>query len=430
MSVSVASTRTRLVHFMNMSLHKDVRVDGQRLWQSLMDMATIGALPGGGCCRLALTDEDKQGRDLFMSWCKEAGCRISIDEMGNIFARRQGTDDTLLPVVTGSHLDTQPHGGKFDGVYGVLAGLEVIRALNDAGIKTAAPIEVVVWTNEEGSRFAPAMLASGVYAGLFELKHALSRQDAEGKTVADELKRIGYAGSEPCRGRKFNSLFETHIEQGPILERNENVIGVVTGGQGQRWYDITVTGQDSHSGSTPMSGRKDALVGASAMTLTAQKIAHDNPPYAVITVGSLGVHPNSRNTIPGKVNFTIDMRHPDDGTLTTMGKRLRQEFKQIADEHELDIGIDEIWHNPPVVFDVDCVTAVRVSAESLGYKYQNIVSGAGHDACQTARIVPTAMVFVPCEGGLSHNEAENATPEDLEAGCNVLMHAMLQRAFH
>jgi len=411
-----------------MSFHNRVRVDGQRLWQSLMDMATIGALPGGGCCRLALTDEDKQGRDLFVSWCEEAACSVSVDEMGNIFARREGLDNTLPAVATGSHLDTQPHGGKFDGVYGVLAGLEVLRSLNDADIKTTSSIEVVVWTNEEGSRFAPAMLASGVYAGLFDLEYALSRQDAEGKTVANELKRIDYAGSEPCRGRKFDSIFEAHIEQGPILERNENVIGVVTGGQGSKWFDVSVIGQDSHSGSTPMPGRKDALIGASEMTLIAQNIAHDNPPYAVVTVGSVAVFPNSRNTIPGRVEFTIDMRHPDDGVLTEMDERLRQEFKQIADEHELKIEIDEIWHNPPVVFDTDCVNAVRNSATSLGYKHQDIVSGAGHDACQTARVVPTAMVFVPCEGGLSHNEAESATPQDLEAGCNVLMHAMLQRA--
>ncbi len=411
-----------------MASHSGLRVNGQRLWQSLMDMAAIGALPGGGCCRLALTDEDKQGRDLFVSWCEDAGCIVSIDEMGNIFARRQGMDNLLPPVVTGSHLDTQPHGGKFDGVYGVLAGLEVIRALNDANVETQRPIEVVVWTNEEGSRFAPAMLASGVCAGLFELDYALSRQDSNSKTVADELKRIGYSGREPCGSREFNSIFEAHIEQGPILERNQNVVGVVTGAQGSKWYDIAVNGQDSHSGSTPMSGRRDALVGASAMTLMAQKIAHKNPPDTVITVGSLNVQPNSRNTIPGRVNFTIDMRHPDDDTLTKMGERLREEFKKIAHEHDLKIEIEEIWHNSPVVFDVDCVNAVRSSAESLGYRHQDIVSGAGHDACQMARIAPTAMVFVPCEGGLSHNEAENATPEDLEAGCNVLMHAMLQRA--
>ena len=428
MSVPIIATQTCLINVVKMSSHDNISVDGQRLWQSLMDMATIGALPGGGCCRLALTDDDKQGRDLFVSWCEEAGCNISVDEMGNIFACRSGIDNSLPPVVTGSHLDTQPHGGKFDGVYGVLAGLEVIRALNDADIETNSPIEVVVWTNEEGSRFSPAMLASGVYAGLFELEYAQGRQDADGKTVADELNRIGYAGSKPCRGREFDSIFEAHIEQGPILERNDNVIGVVTGGQGQRWYDITVTGQDSHSGSTPMLGRKDALVGSSAMTLMAEKIAHDNPPQAVITVGSLAVHPNSRNTIPGRVGFTIDMRHPDDETLTTMGKSLRTEFKQIANNKELEIEIDEIWHNPPVVFDTECVNAVRDSAEMLDYRHQDIVSGAGHDACQTARVVPTAMVFIPCEGGLSHNEAENATLQDLEAGCNVLMHAMLKRA--
>jgi N-carbamoyl-L-amino-acid hydrolase len=405
-----------------------LRVDGQRLWRSLMEMAQIGATPAGGSCRLALSDEDKAGRDLFVSWCEAAGCRVTVDDMGNIFARRPGRRDDLPPVVAGSHLDTQPHGGKFDGVYGVLAGLEVIRTLGDYEVSTEAPVEVAVWTNEEGARFAPAMVASGVFAGLFERDYALGRQDAEGKTLGDELRRIGYLGDEPCGGRRLGAFFEAHIEQGPILERNERTIGVVGGGQGQRWYDVTVRGQDSHAGSTPMPGRRDALVATAAMTTAVRRVAEAHPPHAVGTVGQIEVIPNSRNTIPGEARFTVDLRHPDDEALATMGEELRRACAEAARAESLALTIDEIWHNPPVQFDVGCVDAVRQAANRLGYAQQDIVSGAGHDACQICRVAPTAMVFVPCAGGLSHNEAESAEPHDLEAGCNVLLHAMLDRA--
>jgi len=406
----------------------DVNVNSDRLWQSLMQMAEIGALPNGGCGRLALTDLDRQGRDLFVSWCRDAGCSIDIDDMGNIFARRPGLDETALPVATGSHLDTQPHGGKFDGIYGVLAGLEVIRTLNDHGIDTVAPIETVVWTNEEGSRFAPAMLSSGVYAGLFEKSFAYDRKDGDGLRLEDELRRIGYLGGGACGAHAMDAFLEVHIEQGPILEREDTPIGIVVGGQGQRWYDITLHGSDAHVGSTPMPGRRDALVGAGEVIGAVRRIALEHPPYAVGTVGSLEVSPNSRNTIPGRVDFTVDLRHPDDSVLERMGNSLRDACAGIAQEEGLTIDLDEIWHNPPVAFDADCIAAVREAAGDLGVGSRDMVSGAGHDACMIARKVPTSMIFIPCAGGVSHNEAESAEPEHLALGCRVLLGAMRKLA--
>ncbi|SLN12425.1 N-carbamoyl-L-amino acid hydrolase [Roseovarius albus] len=398
------------------------RIDGARLWDTIMEMAKIDALPGGGCGRLTLTDGDRESRELFAHWCRNAGCTVHFDQLGNMFARRPGRDDSLPPIAIGSHLDTQPHGGKFDGVYGVLAGLEIIRTLNDLGLETDAPIEVVNWTNEEGARFAPAMLCSGVYAGLFDLNFALSRTDAEGKTFGDELERIGYAGEEPCGEHVMGVFLEAHIEQGPILEAHDEMIGVVSGGQGQRWYDVTVSGRDAHSGSTPMAGRKDALIAASKLVLVVQQIALDNAPHSVGTVGEMHVMPNSRNTIPGEVRFTIDFRNPDDAVLTKMDAALRA---AVAQETEAQINLDMIWHNPPVHFDQACVDAIQNAADAAGYPNRTMVSGAGHDACQVARKVPTAMVFVPCKDGLSHNEAESAEPEHLEAGCNTLLGAAL-----
>ncbi len=400
-----------------------LRINGRRLWQSIMDMAKIDALPGGGCGRLTLTDGDRLARDLLTTWCHAAGCSVTFDRLGNMFARRLGQDNTLPPIGIGSHLDTQPHGGKFDGVYGVLAGLEIVRTLNDHNIETDAPIEVVNWTNEEGARFAPAMLCSGVYAGLFDLDFALNRIDSEGRRFEDELARIGYAGDELCGAHKLGAFLEAHIEQGPILERHEEVIGVVTGGQGQRWYDVTVTGRDAHSGSTPMQGRQDALVSAARLVLAVRKIAKAHAPDSVGTVGEMHIVPNSRNTIPGEVRFTIDFRNPDDAVLSTMDTALR---KAVAAETEARIDLEMIWHNPPVQFDADCINAVHGATKSLGYSYRRMVSGAGHDACQVARKVPTAMVFVPCKDGISHNEAESAEPDHLEAGCNVLLNAALR----
>ena len=407
---------------------KNLRIDQERLWQSLMAMAEIGATDKGGVCRLALTDLDRQGRDLFVRWCKEAGCTVSVDRMGNIFARRPGRDDALPPVGTGSHLDSQPTGGRFDGVYGVLAGLEVIRTLNDLNYETAAPVEVVVWTNEEGSRFAPAMVASGVFAGVFDEEYGLSRKDLDGKTMGEELKRIGYAGDLPVGNHKFGAFFEAHIEQGPILEAEKKTIGIVQGAQGQRWYEITLTGQEAHAGPTPMRRRKDALLGAGRLVHEVNRIGLANQPYACATVGLMQVSPNSRNTIPGKVFFTVDFRHPDDATLSKMDAELRATAERIAGEIGLQLQFEQIWYSPPVAFDKKCVAAVQAGAQTLGYENMPIISGAGHDSCYIARVAPTAMVFVPCEDGISHNEVENATPGDIAAGCNVLLQAMLTRA--
>ncbi|MFC4270199.1 hydantoinase/carbamoylase family amidase [Sneathiella chungangensis] len=407
---------------------QNMNVKGDRLWDSLMEMAKIGATEKGGCCRLALTDLDKEGRDLFSNWCKEAGCTIKVDKMGNIFARRAGTRDDLPPVMMGSHLDTQPTGGKYDGVFGVLAGLEVLRTLNDFDVKTEHPVEVAVWTNEEGSRFAPAMVASGVFAGVFDLDYGLSRADLDGKTMGEELKRIGYAGTEEVGGREIKAFFEAHIEQGPILEHEEKTIGVVMGAQGQRWYEITITGQEAHAGPTPMARRKDALVAASKIITEVNRIGLDNQPFACATVGLIQSSPNSRNTIPGKVFFTVDFRHPKDEILSKMDAELRAFAEKTASEGGFEMAFEEIWYSPPVEFDKDCVNAVRKGAEIAGFSHMDIISGAGHDACYISRVAPTGMIFVPCENGISHNEEEEATPEDLAAGCNVLLHAIVERA--
>ncbi len=406
---------------------KPVTVKGDRLWNTIMEMAKIGATDKGGCCRLALTDLDKQARDLYVKWCKEAGCTIRIDKMGNVFARRAGEDNTLAPVVTGSHIDTQPTGGRFDGVYGVLSGLEVIRTLNDNDIKTKHPIEASIWTNEEGSRFAPAMVASGVFAGVFDLEYGLSRADHDGKTMGEELQRIGYAGEAEV-GSDVHAFFEVHIEQGPILEEANTPVGVVTDGQGQRWYELTLTGVDSHAGPTPMNRRKDALLGAARVIEMVNKIGLDNAPLACATVGMVNVYPNSRNVIPGKVFVAIDIRHPNDEVLAQMGASVREGIAAIAGGIGLGMELEEIFYYAPIPFDEGCVSAVRDAAEALGYAHRDIVAGAGHDACYLSKVAPTSMVFVPCVDGISHNEIEDAKPEWITAGANVLVNAMLSRA--
>ena len=406
----------------------ELRINGDRLWGSLMDMAKIGATPKGGVCRLTLTDLDKQGRDLFVQWCEEAGCTVKVDQMGNIFARRPGRNNNLAPVGTGSHLDSQPTGGRFDGVYGVLAGLEVIRTLNDHGIETERPVEASVWTNEEGSRFAPAMVGSGVYAGVFSLEYGHSRTDPDGKTLGEELKRIGYLGDQPMGNRPVHAFFETHIEQGPILEHEGQTIGVVTDAQGQRWYELVLTGQDSHAGPTPMPARKDALLGAAKVIQLVNEIALKHAPVAVGTVGMLNVFPNSRNVIPGKVFLTVDFRCPVNEELTKMDAELKAGVAKIAAEGRLEHDLKQIFQYDCVHFDESCVEMVRAGAKRLGYTTREIVSGAGHDACYMSKVTPTAMVFVPCIGGISHNEIEDAKPEWIEAGGNVLFHAMLAKA--
>lgn len=403
-------------------------VDGARLWASLERMARIGATPKGGVCRLALTDLDRASRDLFVEWASEAGCRIRVDRIGNVFARRAGRRPDAAPVLTGSHADTQPTGGRYDGIYGVLGGLEVVRALNDAGIETERPIDVVIWTNEEGSRFAPAMVASGVFAGVYPLDYGLARTDPSGVTLGDALARIGYAGSEPVGGFPVHAAYELHIEQGAILERAGHTIGVVTGGQGQRWYEVRLTGVDAHAGTTPMDFRRDALVGAARMIDFVDTLGHRHAPHGRATVGMIEARPNSRNTVPGACFFTIECRHPDAGALAEMDAALRDALERIAARTGLQVEFTQIFDYAPVPFAPSCIEAVREAAGALGLSHADIVSGAGHDACYVARVAPTGMIFVPCIDGLSHNEAEAITPDWAEAGANVLLRAVLKSA--
>ena len=406
----------------------NVRINGARLWDSLMEMAKIGATPKGGCKRLTLTDLDKQGRELFRRWCEAEGCTVKVDEMGNMFARRTGEDPSLPPVIVGSHLDTQPTGGKFDGVLGVLGALEVVRSLNDLKIKTRYPIEVANWTNEEGSRFAPAMVSSGVFAGVFTRDFAYSRVDSEGRTLGGELERIGFRGEEPVGGRHVHAYFELHIEQGPILEDENLDVGVVTHGQGQRWYEIRLIGFESHAGSTPMPRRKDALLGAARIVELVNAIGLSKAPLGVSTVGMLNPYPNSRNVIPGEVFMTCEFRHPIDATLSEMDAALKEGVEAITKKIGLTCDLKQVFYYPPVAFDPGCVDAVRRAAERFGYSHRDIVSGAGHDACYLARVAPSSMVFTPCVDGVSHNEAEDIKQEWSTAGANVLMHAVLEKA--
>jgi N-carbamoyl-L-amino-acid hydrolase len=409
---------------------RNLTVNGERLWASLMELARIGATAKGGVCRLAASDLDAEARRLFIRWCEAAGCTVAVDRIGNIFARRPGRNPDLPPVMAGSHLDTQPTGGRFDGAYGVMAGLEVVRSLNDLGYETEAPVEIVAWTNEEGSRFSPAMVGSGAFTGVFGLDQALATRDnnAPELTLGGELQRIGFAGPEPVGNRPVAAYFEAHIEQGPILEAAGLPVGVVTGAQGQRWYEITVTGQEAHAGPTPMPRRRDALVGAARMIDAVNKIGHAHAPYACATVGFVQVSPNSRNTIPGRVFLTVDFRHPDDAVLTAMDQELRAACAAAAASQSLEAAVEEFWYFPPTPFDLRLVGAVRQAAGAQGYPHQDIISGAGHDAVYMARVAPTAMIFVPCVGGISHNEIEDAKPDDLTAGCNVLLNALLETA--
>jgi N-carbamoyl-L-amino-acid hydrolase len=410
-----------------MSGGEPIRADKDRLWSSLMEMGRIGATPGGGVGRIALTELDKQARDLFVSWCEASGCTVRVDTMGNIFARREGSDPTLAPVMTGSHLDTQPLGGKFDGIYGVLAGLEAVRAMNDAGVTTRAPIDVVVWTDEEGVRFS-GMLASGVFSGVYALEDALARTDSDGVTMAAALAAIGYAGSEPAGGEPPRAFFEAHIEQGPILEAEGKTVGVVMGAQGQRCFQVTVTGEEGHAGTLPMELRRDALLGAARMVDGVNAVAFEHRPHPVITVGSISVRPNSPNTIPGQTQFSIDSRHPDDAVLETVETQMRDRCEAIAAKSSLGIAFERISERSSVGFDEGCVRSIRETAERLSIPYRDMYSGAGHDACNLALAAPTGMIFVPCEGGISHNEREFAKAEDLADGCSVLMHVLMERA--
>ncbi|OGA82849.1 MAG: Zn-dependent hydrolase [Burkholderiales bacterium RIFCSPHIGHO2_01_FULL_63_240] len=404
------------------------RINGERLWQSLMDLARIGATPKGGVCRLALTDLDRQGRDLVIGWAREAGMSITVDQIGNVFMRRPGRDNALPPIMTGSHIDTQPTGGKFDGNYGVLAGLEVVRTLNDLGLETEAPIEVAFWTNEEGSRFVPVMMGSGVFAKAFSLETAYAAKDVDGKTVKDELQRIGYIGGEVPGEHPVGAYFEAHIEQGPVLEDHGITIGVVEAVLGIRWYDCTVTGMEAHAGPTPMGLRKDALQVATKIMQEVVAVAMRHQPHGRGTVGMVQVHPNSRNVIPGRVKFSMDLRNVSNELLDEMDAEIRAFAQRVADETGLKVEIEEVSHYPAVPFEAGCVEAVRQATQALGYSNMPCVSGAGHDAVYVARLAPAGMIFVPCKDGISHNEIEDAKAEHLEAGCNVLLHAMLDRA--
>ncbi|AAY93398.2 Zn-dependent hydrolase [Pseudomonas protegens] len=404
-----------------------LKINGQRLWASLMAMAEIGATARGGSCRLALSDEDRAGRELFAHWCTEAGMSLSVDPIGNLFARRPGSDPDAAPVMMGSHLDTQPEGGRFDGVYGVLAGLEVVRTLNDLGIQTRKPLEVAVWTNEEGARFTPAMFGSAVFTGVMALDAALAVRDADGISVAQALQRTGYAGSRPL-GAAVDAYFEAHIEQGPILEDNAKSIGVVSGGQAIRWLDVQVEGLAAHAGTTPMPLRKDALYGAAQMILAVEQLAADFAPQGLTTVGELSIAKSSRNTIPGLLSFTVDLRHHQDRQIAAMEQQVEERLQAIAGQRGLKVSISRHWVSPATPFDAECVAAVQQAVDGLGYAQQSIVSGAGHDAILLARYCPTAMVFIPCVGGLSHNEAEDVLPEDVRQGADVLLNAVLARA--
>jgi N-carbamoyl-L-amino-acid hydrolase len=407
---------------------ENLKINGDRLWNSLMEMAKIGPGVAGGNNRQTVTDEDGEGRHLFQSWCTAAGMTMGLDQMGNMFAHRAGTDADALPVYVGSHLDTQPTGGKYDGVLGVLSGLEIIRTLNDLNIQTKHPIVVTNFTNEEGTRYAPALLSSGVFVGIHTQEWAYEREDANGLKFGAELERIGWRGDEEVGARKMHAFFELHIEQGPILEAEAMEVGVVTHGQGLSWTQVTITGRESHTGSTPMPMRKNAGLGMARVLALVDEIAWSHKPHAVGAAGHIDVYPNSRNVIPGKVVFTIDFRSPELAIIEDMNARLRQGAQKICDEMGLEVTFEKVGGFDPVEFDAGCVSAVRNAAERLGYSHRDLISGAGHDACLINRVAPTAMVMCPCVDGLSHNEAEDISKDWAVAGTDVLLHAVLETA--
>ena len=410
------------------AIGENLKINSERLWDSLMDMARVGPGVAGGNNRQTVTDADSEGRHLFQTWAEAAGCSMGLDQMGNMFAMRAGTDPDALPVYVGSHLDTQPTGGKYDGVLGVLGGLELLRTMSDLDIKTKHPIVVTNWTNEEGTRYAPAMLSSGVFAGLHSQEWAYERTDADGKSFGDELVRIGWRGDETVGARKMHAFFELHIEQGPILEAEDKQIGVVTHGQGLSWTEITILGKDAHTGSTPMPMRKNAGLAMARILDRVEDIAMSHAPHAVGAAGHINVYPNSRNVIPGKVVFTVDFRSPELAVIQDMESRLRVEAQGICDSMGMEVSFEKVGGFDPVTFDETCVQAVRSAAVRLGYSHMDLISGAGHDACWINRVAPTAMIMCPCVDGLSHNEAEEISPEWAAAGTDVLLHAVLETA--
>ncbi len=412
----------------NLKPTTNLKIDSERLWGTLMETARIGGTAKGGICRLTLTDLDRQVRDWFIERCQAVGCTITVDRMGNIFARRPGRDNSLKPIAFGSHLDTQPTGGKFDGVLGVLAGLEVLRTLEDAGYETQAPIELINWTNEEGARFAPAVMGSGVFAGKLKLETVLARQDKDGLTVGGELDRIGFTGPERCGDHALGAFIELHIEQGPILEAEEKEVGIVTGVQGIRWYELTVTGRDAHAGTTPMKHRHDAFQGAARLAVALDALAREHGPTAVVTIGIVTVEPGSTNVVPGKVKLTVDLRDPRFEKLEAIEAQMKAKIAEIEAALGLEIGLVTTWAAAPIHFDERCIDAVRQAADAAGFAHREIVSGAGHDAAHISAVAPAAMIFVPCLDGISHNEEESITQGQAAAGAEVLLRTVLSLA--
>jgi len=409
-------------------MSKHLRINGTRLNERLMEMAQIGGTPKGGVCRVALSDEDKTGRDLFVQWCQAAGCKVRVDQIGNVFARRPGREPALPPILTGSHLDSQPTGGKYDGVFGVLAALEVIETLNDEHVETRHPIEIVSWTNEEGARFAPGLTGSGVYAGEFDLQQMLLLRDKNGYSLGEELQRIGYAGQAKPGEQTFQAAVEIHIEQGPVLESEGITIGVVSGIQGMRWYDLVFSGQEAHAGTTPMENRRDPTAAAVQVMQRIYALNAKYAPHGRATFGDFTVKPGSRNTVPGQLTISLDYRHPDAAVLEEVDRNIRSIMEIDCQAYNIEGCVDEIWQMPPVTFAPQVVTAVKKSADQLGYRSKEMISGAGHDAMYLSQITPTGMIFVPCRDGLSHNELEFTEPADLTAGGNVLLHTILDLA--
>jgi N-carbamoyl-L-amino-acid hydrolase len=402
-------------------------IDAARLWQTIQETGRFGATERGGVCRLTLSEADRRARDWFVEACERASCRVALDDMGNIFARRRGRRDDLPPIAIGSHLDTQPTGGRFDGILGVLAGLEVLRTLDANGVETEHPIEVIDWTNEEGARFAPAMLGSGVFAGVLEKDYAHGREDRDGRRFGDELASIGYRGEEPCGRHPLDSYFELHIEQGPVLEAENKTIGIVEGVQGIRWYDLVLEGAAAHAGTTPLDMRRDASLAAARIISAVRGLCEEIGDGALATTGVIEAHPNSRNVVPGRVFLTVDLRHTQTPTLDRMERRLEALVAATSAGCNVEAKLERIWDSPPVRFDPDCVAAVREAARASGHPSLEIVSGAGHDAVYVSRAAPTAMIFIPCKDGVSHNESESADPEHAAAGASVLLRTVLVR---
>lgn len=405
-----------------------ISINPERLWSRIQEMARIGATPGGGVCRLALSEEDRQGRDLFVQWCRQAGCVVQVDVLGNIFARREGARPELPAVLLGSHLDSQPTGGKYDGAYGVLAALEVAETLNDHKISTEAAIEIVSWTNEEGARFTPAMLASGAYSGVFTEEFVLGQRDQDGISFEQALNAIGYRGEKLLGADRYKAALEVHIEQGPVLEAEQLPIGVVTGVQGIKWYDLRIQGKEAHAGPTPMSFRQDPVRSLIKVLELAYGLAERYAPDAKVTIGQIQAGPGVRNTVPGHLELTLDIRHPDSLILDQMDGQLKTELEELAGNSHTVMAIKEVWHSPPVNFDQRCICAVSRAAEKLGLPSKKMVSGAGHDSVYLARVMPVGMIFIPCRDGLSHNELEHIEVEHATAGANVLLHAALELA--